>query len=157
MKPDLTLPCTCGRYKTYPDLTFYLDSHLKCHVLCPNQVLAPHPVSMQAPSRSATDGRQRRSVSLGISDGASDPATPQDGTSDEAWEYEGPHDVVRAVLKRGLKPEVWQFGAATYCCVAVWASQRVAGSGILPCCEVFAAERTYARAVQQSTARIDRP
>jgi hypothetical protein len=62
--------------------------------------LGPDPgwLLLQAPRRIAMDGRHRRSVSLGVSDGASDPATPQDGTSDEAWEYEGPHDVVRALL-----------------------------------------------------------
>ena len=48
------------------------------------------------------DKRQRRSVSLGVSEGASDPATPQDGTSDDAWEYDGPQDVVRAVHRIGI-------------------------------------------------------
>ena len=44
----------------------------------------------------AADGRHRRSVSLGASEGASDPATPQEATSDETWEGEPGHEVVRA-------------------------------------------------------------
>ncbi len=44
----------------------------------------------------AADGRRRRSVSLGASEGASDPATPQEATSDETWEGEPGQEVVRA-------------------------------------------------------------
>ena len=61
----------------------------------------------------AADGRHRRSVSLGASEGASDPATPQEATSDEAWEGEPGQEVVRL----HVLTSVWCLG---WCCTDMY-------------------------------------